>query len=123
MHEIKYDLFLNYKVTDQDAVQQLASELSDAGIRVWLDLWELVTVQDWSQLREQAMHQSKAVGICIGPRQTGKLDAQALDPVLSLRQRTPPCIILLILLPGANPTNVPPTLIEEECIDFGESLK
>src|SRR5215831_16942330 len=99
MDEQKYDLFLNYSRTDTEMVQLLASELSDAGIRVWFDLWELVPGQNWSQSVEQAMLQSRSFGICIGRRRSGKLDEQELNPILILRQRNPSCITIPILLP------------------------
>jgi tetratricopeptide (TPR) repeat protein len=123
MSEIKYDLFFNYSRADLEAVQLLASELSDAGVHVWLDHWELVPGQDWSQFQMQAMQQSRAIGICIGPKKTGRLDEQGLSPILSLRQRTPPCIIIPILLPDSSLTNIPLELAGEVCIDFREGIK
>src|SRR5260370_16222361 len=123
MDEMKYDLLVNYSRADLEVVQVLALELSDAGVHVWLDHWELVPGQDWSQFQEQAMQQSRAVGICIGPRKTGRLEESGLSPVLSLRQRTLPCVIIPILLPNSSPTNIPSELAGEVYVDFHEGIK
>src|SRR5438876_9068518 len=123
MNEQKYDLFLNYSRTDTEVVQLLASELTDAGVHVWFDQWELVPGQDWSHSLEQAIEQSKAIGICIGRRRSGRLDDQALTKMLSLRQDNSPHIIIPILLPEADTTNIPSTLAGKTFVDFRGGIK
>src|SRR6266487_2597802 len=120
MNEQKYDLFLNYSRSDIETVQMLASELSDCGIHVWLDQWELVPGQDWSKAREQAMQQSRATGICIGPKKSGRLDEQAQEARVLVQQHNQPGVVIAILLPDSNPANIPETLKNEVYIDFRE---
>ena len=55
MTKQRHDLFLDYSRTDIQAVQVLASELSDVGIDVWFDQWELIPGQDWSRSLEEAI--------------------------------------------------------------------
>src|SRR5712692_3447587 len=112
MNEQRYDLFLDHSRTDTQIVQLLASEICDAGIQVWFDQWELVPGQDWSHSLEEAIEQSRAIGICIGRRRSGWLDDEALTTLLSL-QHNPHHVVIPILLPDADSINVPSILAGE----------
>ncbi len=123
MKEYRNDLFLDYSRTDAELVQLLASELSDAGIRVWFGQWELVPGQDETGLLEEAIEQSRAIGVCVGRRRSGKLDDQILRALLSARQANLSPVAIPILLPGADANNIPSPLVGEAFVDFTAGIK
>src|SRR5947208_12685225 len=102
MNEQKYDLFLHYSPADIGLVRLLASELSDVGVHVWFDQWELVPGQDWSTSLRQAMELSNIIGICIGSKGFGRWHEDEVKLALSVQQGNPSCVIVPILLPGSS---------------------
>lgn len=124
MESRKYDLYLSYNPLDAEAVQSLASDLNAAGINVWFDQWKLVPGQKWSALLDQAMSQSAAVAICIGARGTKEWFQRDLSLALSIQQRDPAFKIIPILIPEAEPTDIPTVMSRMQFLDlrnFSES--
>src|SRR5438045_286100 len=107
MSERRYDFLLSYNQTDIEAVRLLASELSDVGVHVWFDQWELVPGQDWSASLRQAMELSNTIGICIGSKGSSKWHEDELRLALGIRQQKPSCLIVTILMPGTRATDIP----------------
>src|SRR5437868_13237329 len=103
MNKLKYDLFLSYSRLDAQVAQLLAACLSDNGVRVWFNQWELVPGQDWGDLPRQAMEQSGAIGICIGSNSINWWNEQELDIALTIHHLS----LIPILLPRASSTDIP----------------
>jgi tetratricopeptide (TPR) repeat protein len=122
MNKIKYDLFLSYNAIDAHFVQLLASTLSDFGLRVWFDKWELVPGQAWALQLEQVITESAAIGICIGKRGVEKKSRQELDLASWVQARNQSYLIIPILLPNASPADIPLSLRAIEFADFREGL-
>ncbi|HPJ85048.1 MAG TPA: toll/interleukin-1 receptor domain-containing protein, partial [Methanothrix sp.] len=118
MSENSYDLFVSYNQQDRKIVEQLASELVDARLRIWFDKWELVPGSAWHSRFEQAITQSTAIGICIGPEGLGDFDVWAL-----LIKQNPSHLIIPILLPGSDIKDIPTALNEIEFVDFRGGIK
>jgi tetratricopeptide (TPR) repeat protein len=106
----KYDLFLSYSPLDAEIVQTLASELNNAGLNVWFDRWKLVPGQNWESSIEKAMEESAAIGFCIGPKGTERWSERYLSLALFIQKQNPAFKIIPVLLPGANPSDVPPQI-------------
>src|SRR5437899_386046 len=116
MTKREYDLFLSYSRADAPVaqlVQLLAADLSDLGVRIWLDQWELVPGQNWGESLKQAMELSGAIGICISPGSTNKWNEEELGQALTLRQLHPRFTLIPILLPGTSPADIPAVLRNE----------
>lgn len=122
MDKRKYDLFLSYSHLDAEIVQSLASELSDAGIEVWFDQWELVPGEPWEQSMKQAIAESSAVGICIGRADTTRWVEETLKLVSPERQGEARNVIP-ILLADVDPSEVPAILRERVFIHFRNDIK
>ena len=55
------DVFLSHNSADKPAVEVLAQRLLVAGIRPWLDSWNLIPGDPWEEAIEQALD---ACAIC-----------------------------------------------------------
>src|SRR4051794_17872532 len=62
------ELFLSYDRADGPFVEQLASSLADAGVRVWFDRWELAPGDHLGEGVAQTLSEAAAIGVCIGRR-------------------------------------------------------
>ena len=64
MSELNYDLCINYNKKDIKNVESLASEISDNGLRIWFDKWELVPGEGWQVNVVDALSRSAGIAIC-----------------------------------------------------------
>ena len=104
-------VYLSYAQPDAADVERLARVLSDVGLRVWFDRWELAPGQPWKAAVAQARRNAAVTLVCIGP-------AGAHDPQLDDLQEPPgeeapgrprhP--VVPVLLPGSDPQTLPPAL-------------
>jgi hypothetical protein len=62
----KYEAFLGYSRRDVREVEALARYLSDAGLHIWFDRWELVSGAAWDKQVNDALDQARYVLICVG---------------------------------------------------------
>ncbi|HXU37250.1 MAG TPA: tetratricopeptide repeat protein [Blastocatellia bacterium] len=106
----QYDLFLIYEHSDAQFVEGLASTLTDRGLHVWFDKWELVPGQAWASQLEEAISQSKTIGVCIGPGKVIRRIKGEIKTALSVKQEARSHFIIPILLPGSSPSEIPPYL-------------
>jgi len=66
-----YDIFISYNSADKVAVHYLAHELEAAGIKSWLDQWEMQGGARILNEIERAIPTVKAMVVCIGPHGVG----------------------------------------------------
>jgi hypothetical protein len=67
-----YDAFISYNSRDSEAVEELARRLEDeAGLLVWKDNWELAGGDDWLDRLPEAISQSRAMVVFVGPNGLG----------------------------------------------------
>lgn len=59
-------LFLSHASEDADAVKELARQLRQAGVDVWLDIDEIKPGDNWMETLEAALHASDAFAVYIG---------------------------------------------------------
>jgi hypothetical protein len=106
-----FNVFLSHNSADKPSVEALAQRLLEAGIRPWLDSWNLVPGDPWQEGLEEALDTCATCAVFLGPSGIGPwhneelrvaLDRRALDRTRSFR-------VIPVLLPGADPAD-PATL-------------
>jgi small GTP-binding protein len=60
-----YDVFLSHHSSDKPRVRKLASALKEAGLRVWLDEWEIKAGDDIRLAIERGLERSRCLVLCI----------------------------------------------------------
>jgi serine protease AprX len=63
----RYDVFVSHSSAQKPWVEVLARNLTRAGLRVFLDRWELVPGKDWVEGLDQALKASKAAVLVMSP--------------------------------------------------------
>jgi len=114
-----YDLFLSYSSPDRDNVSEIAQHLSEAGLHVWFDQWELVPGQTWSKEIEHALKSAPAVALFFG-RNTGKWQQMEIENILSRATESPRTAVIPVLLPGADIESLPASLRHRMAVDLRE---
>ena len=66
-----FDVFLSYSRTDAEAVRQVQSHLTEAGLVTFLDRDQLPAGQPWLSALEQAIAHCGAVAVFVGPAGSG----------------------------------------------------
>jgi hypothetical protein len=65
--DFQYDVFLSHNHADKPRVRRLAERLKAAGVRVWLDEWN-VKAGDLIALKvDEGLEQSRVLLLCISP--------------------------------------------------------
>jgi small GTP-binding protein len=101
----EFDVFICHNWEDKPAVRQIARQLRERGLRPWLDERELRPGFPWQPALEDIIAGIPAVAVVVGAR-VGPWQEQEFTAFLrqSVRRR---CAIVPVLLPTANPTNLP----------------
>ena len=97
-----YDVFLSYNSRDHQAVERVGLWLKENGLTCFMDRWYLVPGTSWQSALQEALKESKAVVVFLGPGEMGAV-AAARAPA---RPRPPDGLgmpVVPVLLPGADP--------------------
>lgn len=98
-----YDVFLSHNARDKEAVEALARRLADeAGLRPWLDKWNVVPGEEWQEAIEQALDDSRACAVFIGPSGMGTWQHEEMRAALRERVDRKGIRVIPVLLPGAH---------------------
>lgn len=116
-------MFLSHNSQDKPAVETLAYALLDAGVRPWLDKWDLVPGLPWQKGIIDALRDAQAVAVCIGEHGMGHVQSPEMEVALDRAWRDPSRPVIPVLLPGAaaNP-ELPDFLRLRTWIDFRQGL-
>jgi len=98
-----YDVFLSYPTRLHREVAELAGKLAGAGLKVFLDRWNLVPGQPWPKALERALSQCGAVAVCLGPGELGPWQQRERDFALDRQAREPEFPVIPVLFPDAEP--------------------
>ncbi len=83
MSEPHFDVFLSYSSEDVLAVERLAIALADtAGLRPWLDKWQLIPGEPWLRELERGLLSSRTCAACVGSSGRGPWQTQEVDAAL-----------------------------------------
>src|SRR4051794_19271819 len=102
MPPMDYDVFLSYNSRDYQAVERVGGWLKGRGLTCFMDRWYLVPGTSWQSALEQALKQSKAVVVFLGPGEVGRWQQRELHLALD-RQAVSGLPVVPVLLPGADP--------------------
>lgn len=116
-------VFLSHNSQDKPAVETLAYALLDAGVRPWLDKWDLVPGLSWQKGIIDALRDAQAVAVCIGAHGMGHVQSPEMEVALDRAWRDSSRQVIPVLLPGAaaNP-ELPDFLRLRTWIDFRQGL-
>ncbi|HEY6351110.1 MAG TPA: TIR domain-containing protein [Candidatus Angelobacter sp.] len=116
-----YDVFLSYSAKDKTIVHQLAQQLKQDGLRVWLDAWEVRPGDNIPNKIEQGLESSAVLLLCMSANVFGSdwtaLESQTFrfrDPLNKDRRFIP------VRLDEAEPRG---SLIQFDYIDWREEEK
>lgn len=102
----EFDVFLCHNWEDKPAVRRLAQQLRERGLRPWLDERELRPGLPWQPTVEDVIAGIPSAAVIVGPTGVGPWQNQELAAFLRqfVRRR---CAVVPVLLPGANPLDLP----------------
>ncbi len=112
MSNYKYDIFISYSRSDSDYAKQIANRLSNLGLRVWFDSWELLVGQSWRDSISDAIRDSRNYIVLIGKDYDLNSSTKAeLGLILSIaEERDTDQKIIPALLPSSTPDLIPEEL-------------
>lgn len=100
----KYDVFLSHNSVDKPQVEILASRLlSEYGLTSFLDKERLIPGKPWIEALEQALDESDACAVFLGPSGLGDWQKEEMQTALDRRVKDPSFRVIPVLLPGADP--------------------
>jgi hypothetical protein len=120
-----YDVFLSHNEQDRLRVGELASCLkNDANLTVWLAYWDVLGGDSWQDVVERALVESKTCAVFIGPSGLGPWHNAEMRVALQIMAKQEGFRVIPVLLPGANPPELPLFLSHLMWVDFkdGDSL-
>ena len=99
MTEPAFDVFLCHNSHDKPAVEKIAGQLRERGLRPWLDIWELQPGLPWQPALEAQILTIAAAAVFVGPKGQGPWQNQELQAFLSeFAQRG--CPVIPVILPS-----------------------
>jgi len=102
MAKQRFDVFLSYASADRISVEQIARSLRARGLKPFLDRWHLAAGQPWTEILEERLSDSAAVGVCIGPNGLGSWQRREMYVALDKQAKAPGFPVIPVLLPGGN---------------------
>jgi hypothetical protein len=105
MSEKSYDVFLSYNSEDLEAVELIAVHLADrAGLKPWLDKWELVPGEPWFRNLERGLTSALTCAVFVGKSGEGPWQQRELAAALDRQVKNSGFRVVPVLLPDAPAT-------------------
>jgi hypothetical protein len=104
----QFDVFLSHNSADKPSVESIAQQLLAAGIRPWLDSWNLVPGDPWQEGLEEALDTCATCAVFLGPSGIGPWHNEEMRVALDrrARDRSRSFRVIPVLLPGADPADL-----------------
>jgi formylglycine-generating enzyme required for sulfatase activity len=107
-----FDVFLSHNSRDMPVVQDLAAALRARGLRVWVDVENLLPGQRWQEELEGIIRTARAGAVLVGSDGLGPWEEPEMRALLS-QAVTRHLTVIAVLLPGAPlKPELPPFLAE-----------
>jgi WD40 repeat protein len=124
---IRYDVFLSHASSDKPIVEALARRLQREGLRPWLDKWNLISGDAWQPAIEQALEESGACAVFIGPGGFGNWHHEEMRRAIDRRVGDPLRVfrVIPVLLPRAERgawSTLPGFLRATTWVEFRDSI-
>lgn len=120
----RWDVFLSHSSADRAAVGVIAQRLRDqSGLRPFLDRWHLVPGVPWQAELADALRESAAAAVFIGP--TGVAPWRNEEVQVALNRAVAgddEFRVIPVLLPGVDLAGVPEFLAQRTWVDFAPGL-
>ncbi len=117
----QFDVYLSYATPDLQSIQFLAKKLKDEGINPYVSHDELVAGHDWIDELNSVLDQSHICAFIVGKDGLSRFQLQQLT-YLEERLDKGEVRVFPILLPGAEPGHLPPTLLRRVAVIFESAL-
>ena len=95
-----FDIFLSHNSADKPAVEEIGQKLKAAGLRPWLDKWELIAGTRWQGALADGLRACATCGVFIGPNGFGDWAREELDVAQNRAAKERNFRLIPILLPG-----------------------
>jgi len=121
----RFDVFLSYQRTDQEAVKYLARRFREAGLQAWLDRWSLIPGEPWQEAVEKALDDCATCAVFWGPRGLGPWQNEEMRAALERRVPERSHRVIPVLLPGCpepEKAKMPSFLKRVTWVDFRKGL-
>lgn len=107
-----FDVFLAHNSVDKAEVEAIALELKKAGMRVWLDKWELPPGRLFQDEIERVLPLTRAVAVLVGSGGLGPWERLEMRAAISqfVKRGAP---VIPVLLPSASTETGLPLLLQE----------
>ncbi len=94
-----FDVFLSYNSSDRKAVIEIGEALKQQGLKVWLDVWELVPGRPWQDALESIIQTARSAAVFVGPSGLGPWQEPEMRALLTQFVKRESSVIP-VLLPG-----------------------
>ena len=99
----KYHVFISHNSADKAAVEILAARHEDeAGLKIFLDKWNLIPGEPWQEGLEEALDASLICAVLLGPSGLGTWENKEMRLALDASVRNTSRRVIPVLLPGAS---------------------
>jgi sulfatase modifying factor 1 len=129
MSHSQFDVFISYNRADQSEVLKLAALLRERGLKLWLDVWNLVPGEPWLPAVERALQSSAACAVIVGPHGVGGVQSNEVWAAIEFRLASShgslPFRVFPILLPNSTRGNrglLPTFLTRHVWVEFQKTL-
>lgn len=95
----EFDVFLSHNSRDKPVVKEIAAQLRDRGLCVWLDQDELRPGFPWQERLEEGMRASRSVAVFVGADGLGAWQEPEMRAFL-VRSKREELAVIPVLLPG-----------------------
>jgi TIR domain len=97
----RYDAFLSYNSFDGDVVEEIAARLRDKGLKLYLEVWELLPGRQFQPSLAKALVESQTCVTFLGPNGLGPWQDQEIQAAIDRRVRDKDFHVIPVVLPGA----------------------
>jgi WD40 repeat protein len=117
------DVFISYRSSDRDVVEQIASRLvRDGHLQPWFDRWSQTAGRPWQHEIGNAIDEVGAVAVCVGSERLGVWEREEVAVALERAAAEPDFRVFPVLLPGVadpfDPNDLPHFLRTRTWVDL-----
>lgn len=119
----KHLLFLSHSGEDSENARELAGQLREVGMNVWLDVDNLKPGDLWQKRIEEALQTSTAFLVYVGKSGVKGWVDREVRFALSRNVKEKDFPIIPVLGPGSNQTELPSFLMQHQYLDLRSGIK
>ncbi len=115
-----FEVFVSYSHEDKEDVESVVRRLhEEAGIRTWVDRWNLVAGESWQEPLQKAIVSSATFAIFLGPNGISEWQGREIQCANQASAENSQVRVIPVLLPGGpRVEELPPLLRLRDCVNF-----